>query len=321
MGQSDIDELLELQSGVIARRQALAAGLADHDIRRLLRRREWTTVYRRVLVNHTGPLTWLQQAWAAVLLVDGAALSHASAIRAADGPGRRGADDGPIHIAVDRSRNLDPPSGVVRHYVTDLADRVQWNTSPPRVRIEHAVLDVAAAAGNDYDAIAELANAVQSRRTTAARMLAALQSRDRIARRGFLADVLADVAAGSCSVLEHGYLDRVERLHGLPAAERQATASARGPVYRDVEYRDHGVVVELDGRLFHDSAHARDRDLDRDLDAAVDGKITVRLGWGQVFGRPCETAPRIGRLLQQRGWNGATIPCPSCAVPSEVVTR
>lgn len=315
-------ELLTLQSGVIARRQAITCGLSSHDVRRLVRRREWAPVHPGVYVDHTGPLTWLQRAWAAVLAVPDSALSHASAVRALDGPGRREADVGPIHIAVDRTRTVRTPAGVVRHYVTDLADRVQWNASPPRMRIEHATLDLAAGARSDFEAIACLAEAVQARRTTAPRMLDALGGRERIGRREFLASVLADVTVGTCSVLEHGYLTRVERPHGLPCAQRQLRSSARGPVYRDVDYEGLGLLVELDGRLFHDTTKARDRDLDRDLDAAVDGRFTVRLGWGQVFGRPCETAPRIGRLLQKRGWRGATTRCPTCpVVPRIVVSR
>ena len=44
-------------------------------------------VHPGVYVNHTGELTWLQRAWAAVLFAWPAALSHDSALRAADGPG------------------------------------------------------------------------------------------------------------------------------------------------------------------------------------------------------------------------------------------
>jgi hypothetical protein len=86
-------------------------------------------------------------------------------------------------------------------------------------------------------------------------------------------------------------------------------------MYRDVSYLRYGLLVELDGRLFHDTVHQRDRDLDRDLDAAVDGRATVRLGWDQVYGRPCRTAGAIGRILQARGWNGAPVRCgPACTV-------
>jgi hypothetical protein len=115
-------------------------------------------------------------------------------------------------------------------------------------------------------------------------------------------------------VLEHGYLTRVERPHGLPTARRQVRESLSGTVYRDVTYDDFGRVVELDGRLGHDRVEDRDRDLDRDLDVAVVGRASVRLGWGQVFRRPCRTAKSIGRWLQAGGWTGRPFRCPECPV-------
>lgn len=60
-------ERLKLQDGVISRRQALADGLSVTEIKRLVRRREWTTMRPGVYVDHTGEPTWRQCAWAAVL--------------------------------------------------------------------------------------------------------------------------------------------------------------------------------------------------------------------------------------------------------------
>jgi hypothetical protein len=89
------------------------------------------------------------------------------------------------------------------HRLADLGERVQWNLAPPRLRIEEAVLDVAAEAPDDFAAVAVIADAVQSRRTTAARLDRALSGRTRIARRDLPGGVLADVATGACSALEH----------------------------------------------------------------------------------------------------------------------
>lgn len=309
----DLAELLEVQSGVISRRQVRDSGLADHDIRRHLRRREWAMVHDGVYVEHTGPLTWIQRAWAAVLFAWPACLCLDSALRAAGGPGRRDHDDGgPIHVAIDRTRRVRPPAGVVVHRLSVLDAKGLWNTSPPRLRIEEAAMDVAAGKSSDFDAISTLADLVQSRQTTVPRLLSALRGRARIARRDFLEGVLHDVGEGACSALEQAYLSRVERPHGLPAANRQLRTSARHPTYRDVVYREHGLVVELDGRLFHDNAGARDRDLDRDLDGAVEGLTGFRIGWGQAVGRPCATAAKIGRILNRLGWTGDVVPCPSC---------
>ena len=311
---STVADLLSLQSGVITRRQALAAGLKPHDIRRLLRRREWAVAFTGVYVAHTGELTWVQRAWVGVLAAWPAALAHRSAIRAASGPGLRGHDDtGPLHVAVDRTRRtLVTPPGVVPHHVADLERKTLWTSSPPRVRLEHAVIDVAAEATTDMRAIATLSDAVQGRLTTAGRLRIALGTRSRIARRPLLGGVLHDLELGACSALEHGYLNRVERPHALASAGRQVRDSLRGPIYRDVEYAEIGLVVELDGRLFHDSATARDLDLDRDLDTAVTGRLTVRLGWGQVFDRPCRTAAALGAIARGRGWTGDLSSCPSC---------
>ena len=127
--------------------------------------------------------------------------------------------------------------------------------------------------------------------------------------------MLADVAEGACSVLEHAYLVKVERAHGLPRGCRQARATASvGVVYRDVTYAE--VDLELDGHLYHDSVEQRDRDLDRDLDAAVRSRTTIRSGYGQVFERPCRTAARIAVVLRSRGWTGTPVPCgPMCPLP------
>ena len=311
LDRTALARLLGQQSGVVSRRQVLDLGGQPHDLRAMVRRRDLVRVHHGVYVNHTGELSWPQRAWAGVLCAWPAALWGPSALRAADGPGRRDSDDRIIHVAVAGDRHLKSPTDVKLHRVDQFDDRVQWNLSPPRFRYDEAALDVAIVADSEFAAITALARACQTRHTHASRLLASLATRERVPRRYWLASVLRDVESGTHSVLERGYLDRVERAHGLPRPERQATAA--GPsnvIYRDVEYAER-LVVELDGRLFHDTATARDQDMDRDLDAAVDGRQTVRLSWGQVFDRPCRTADRIGRLLQQRGWTGALHPCGS----------
>ena len=314
----DLAELLEQQAGVVSRSQALKKGLAPHDLKRLQRRRELTVLHPGVYVSHTGSPTWLQRAWGGVLATWPAALTHESALRACEGPGRRLSSHEVVHVAVDRHRRVTAPAGVVVHRLPRLEERVLWNLGPPRLHHEDAALEVAGRARSDLEAIGVLATVVQSRRTTAARILRTADDRPRLPRRAFLTAVLHDVSEGACSVLEHGYLLRVERAHGLSPARRQVPAdSARGPVLRDVEYAV-GLVVELDSRLFHDTALRRDADFDRDLDAAVDGRQTVRLSYGQVFDRPCRTASGVARLLVARGWTGVPRPCgPTCTLQHE----
>lgn len=313
------EELLLHQDGVIARHQALQAGWSPTAIKRKIRRREWTPVHPGVYVNHTGPLTWPQRAWAAVLVCWPAALDGWSALRAHEGPGRRGAEDSdPIRVLVGNDRRISGPEGVVPRRSRRFAEAVQWNLSPPRMRYDDTILDLADTAAGDVAAVAVLADACGGRRTTAERLRARMDALPRMHRRDWLAGVLADVAAGTCSVLEHGYLTLVERPHGLPRGLRQAAAAdTRGRrMFRDVVYGGRHPrwrqIVELDGRLHHDSAAARDRDLERDLDAAFQQEDTVRLGYGQVFDRPCSTAVKLAALLGSRGWRGRPHPCPNC---------
>lgn len=303
----DAARIMSQQGGVVARCQAMKSGLTENDLRRMLRRRELVLIHKGVYVNHTGEPTWLQRAWAAVLFAGpDAALTHESALRAADGPGK--GKDEVVHVAVGLERRVGSPPGVKVRRMAHLDKRVQWNRSPPRMRYEEAALDVAMEAHDELAALDVLASAVQSRRTTAARMLSSLDARQRSPRRAWLSGVLDDVAQGACSVLEHGYLTLVERAHDLPRAERQQRATATvGVIYRDAAYET--TLVELDGRLFHDTFGQRDLDMDRDLDATVEGKETIRLGYGQVFARPCRTAARLAKVLRNRGWEGNARPC------------
>jgi len=301
------------QDGVVSRRQLLAAGRTESELRCWLRHRLLVLVHPGVYVDHTGPLLWRQRAWAAVLHAWPAALAGPSVIRALVPQSRQVPEAGPIHVAVEHGRKVDDPDGVRIVQTRDLEDRVQWQVSPPRQRLEEAVLDVAGDAVDDITAFALVAEVVSSRRTTPRRIAAAMDRRRRQRRRAFLVSVLRDLEEGACSVLERAYVSDVERAHGLPRAHRQVRASARGTVFRDVHYRAFGVVIELDGRADHTHLQDRDRDLDRDLDAAVDGLVTARLGHGQVLGRACLTAVRIGRLLQKHGWSGSPHPCPRCS--------
>lgn len=309
--------LLATQDGVVSRAQLVEAGCEPHDLERMLRRKELFVALPGVCVDHNGPRSWRQRAWVAVLACWPAALAGRSALRAHNGPGMRGFDEAlPIEVAVDVSRTVrDKPDVRVRR-MAGLSARTRWNASPPRVRFEEAVLDVIAGLPSEWDAIETCAAAVRSRATTADRLTASLKARHRFPRRRWLERVLADVGAGTASVLEHGYLRKVERAHRLPAADRQRPDRvAERRVYRDAPYPAYDLTVELDGRLDHSELVNRDRDLGRDLDTAVAGSRTVRLGWGQVYDRPCRTAAAVGRLLQLGGWSGSPRPCsPTCRV-------
>jgi hypothetical protein len=304
-----VDHLALAQDGVVARRQILAAGGTDGDITRLLRWRELTQVHRGVYVNHTGRLTSAQRQWAGVLAFWPAALANVSALP--DPP------TAVLHVAVAPGRNLRSVQRIVLHRTPEFEKRAELHRSPPAIRIEHALIDVVAGElgrGDLRAAFAVLARVCATRRTSPERILRTLAGRRRVTGRGTLEAMLADLRDGACSVLEQGYLHRVERAHGLPAGERQTHSTATGQsTYQDVRYREQGVVVELDGQAFHDSPNDRDRDAMRDLaELSRSGLVTTRLTYGLVYADACRTARLIADLLRQRGWRGRLRSCPNC---------
>ena len=306
--------LLRQQSGVIARRQVRELGGTQVDIRPRLRRREWVAVHPGVYVDHTGTPTRRQREWAAVLLHWPAALHRESALAAHGLERDRTPTKGPdvVHVVVDAARTPAPTPGIVVERVRDAARWVEWNRRPPRVRLDFALLKVAAGR-DEAGAVAVLADAVHQGLTTAARLASTLRDLTRLPGRGRLLALLDDVASGARSVLEQRYLRDVERAHGLPAGERQCReVTETGTVFRDVRYDDQRLLVELDGAFGHRDSEDRWGDLDRDLVAAEGNDLTLRAGWAQVLD-PCRLAGIVGRILQRRGWDGSPTPCgPGC---------
>ena len=152
--EREIESLQRRQDGVVSRKQVLAAGGSDTDIERLLRRREWARVHPGVYACHTGPLSWNERAWAAVLLVEPAALAGSSALQAHGIRGYEG--ESTIELAVPASRHLRAPDGVRLVRLRRFDDVVQLHLSPPRVRIEPALLRVASRASTEDGTVAVL---------------------------------------------------------------------------------------------------------------------------------------------------------------------
>lgn len=307
---SRVTSLLRLQAGVVSRDQLLILEIPNHTIQRWLRGRHLTTVVPGVYVDQTGPLTGLQRAWIGVLHAWPAALSGATALQA----GLRREPTGVIEVAVDRDRKVLAPRGFRVTRRANLDGQVAWNMSPPRLRIEQVALDLAAAAGESHAAVETLAEVCRSRATTPDRLLAALEDRHRIVHREFLRGVLYDVRDGAHSILERRYL-QLERAHGLPRAVRQRRDGLDGTlVVRDVDYDEFRLVVELDGHAYHDGVRHQE-DLARDVRVALDDRLTLRIGWRQVFDDGCATAALVARALAGRGWRGTARPCsPTCVV-------
>ena len=121
-----------------------------------------------------------------------------------------------IHVAIDDRRTATRRPDVRVHRLVGLADRVQWNVGPPRVRLEDALLSWCSEAATRTDALVLVTDACRRRVTTPVRLAAELHRRPRLTHRAWLLTVLEEAADGVQSALESSYRRRVERGHGLP---------------------------------------------------------------------------------------------------------
>ena len=179
-------------------------------------------MHPRVYVDHTGPLNWHQRAWAAVLYAAPAYLYGPSAEPPrAEQLARPGSVPDPIHVAIDQSRRVKGQPGIVIHRIANL-DSHAFGGTPPRLRLEDNALAMAHEARSEIDAVACLAQVTGRSYVTPTSLRAALGRFPSLRRRAWIGAIVDDLESGSHSVLEHGYLTKVERAHGLPPAERQS---------------------------------------------------------------------------------------------------
>ena len=307
-------ELLDFQSGVVSRRQALDHGVSKGALSNRSKSGSWQRLYRGAYATFSGLPPREARLWAAVLRGGpGAVLSHETAAEI------HGLIDKPskvIHITVPASRN-PTESGSIPGVVIHRSRNVHSQRLPPwqlpRTPVVETVLDLVVASKTFDDAYSWLSRTTGRRLATAAAIKEALAARTRMRWRSWLVDALDDVADGVMFPLELRYVRDVERAHGLPEARRQARRElASGVRYLDNYYDQYRVCVELDGQSSH-PPEQKWQDADRDNDNLfADGVQTVRFGLRDVTVRRCVQAARLAALLKRRGWDGAGLH--SCGV-------
>jgi hypothetical protein len=307
--------LLGLQSGIVARGQALRHGLDDDLIENRLRSGRWRAVHWGVYATFPGSLSREAELWAAVLRAGpGAALSHQTA---AELLGLTGDRSDVIHLTVPPGRHPGPIRGAVVHQSRRIAAATHPVQLPPRTRVEETTLDLTQSAASFNEAYDWVCRAIGGRLTTAARLRAALDARPKARWRTGLIIALAEADSGVHSILERRYVRKVERPHGLPAATRQArTAHSPRSRYVDNLYEEAGLAVELDGQAAHGLAQRR-ADMRRDNDHAAAGILTLRYSWADVTERPCAVAQQVAEVMASRGAPVSLRPCtPACPIPA-----
>ena len=290
--------LASRQGGVFSTAQAEGLGVTTEASRRMRRGGHWHRVAPAVW-STTSPPSWAGLAWAGILqcrqgVLGGAAAGHLY-----------GLCEPPAVIDVWAGEQLrrSGPQWRFRH------GNRRGIFEPARVRIEDAALEMCEDE-SEAGIVALLAGAVGTRRTTTERLRFVARDMPNLRNRRLVLEILADVADGVESPLERRYLIDVERAHGLPAGERQVTLS-RG-TRSDVGYLTFRVLVELDGRVWHEGV-AASADMLRDNQHRLTSWTTLRFGWHAVVNSPCMVASQVSVALRRGGWTGVADRCPRCS--------
>jgi predicted transcriptional regulator of viral defense system len=101
------------------------------------------------------------------------------------------------------------------------------------------------------------------------------------------------------SDLEEAFLALCRRI-GIPdplVNEWVDLGDGERAIWADFVWRRQRVIVETDGRRFHSSHQARERDTRRDQRATLAGWKPIRTTWRQVMNRPHELEPTLAKLV------------------------
>jgi very-short-patch-repair endonuclease len=270
------------QHGLITRKQLLDLGLGRGGIEVRLRGGRLQRIHRGVYAVGHANLT-REGRWLAAVLAggSGAVLSHRSA---AELWGLFDVGQSPVHVTTPISRISQP--GIRSHEARLSVGEIAERSSIPVTSPTRTLLDLAAVAPR-HD-VARALREAEARRPpllTAEEVLAAVERRPRRRGNSTMRAVLADAGYGrgiSRSALESRFRSFLRR-HGLPPPARNVHMTIGAlEIEADCVWHEQRLIVELDGRAFHDTAAAFESDRARDRALAVHGWTVIRVTWRQL---------------------------------------
>lgn len=284
------------QHGQVSIRQLRAAGLSDNAVSRRVRRGHLHRRHRGVYsVGHDG-LTLQARFIAAVLACDGSVLSHHSAA-AHLGLLRWEERDPEVTVSMSRPRRVD---GVRVHRARSLERRDIirhdgiWVTSPART-----ILDLAA--DKPRKALRRMIRQAQVEHRVNVRQLLEMLARANGHRGvGALRDAAADGATPTSSELEDVVLDLVLQVTSERPEINVPLRLDGERIVPDFLWRRQMLVIEADGRRYHDNAIARTNDARRQAILEAHGLYVLRITWAQAVRNPEQTRSRIAAALARR---------------------
>lgn len=268
-----------------------------------IRSGRWRRLTRRVLCLPGAPSGWLGEVWTAHLHVGAdSVVSHGSAALV---HGLPGAEPAETCLIVPAHSNRRYPAGRL-HQRGDLPPgQVVRIGLLPTTSVARTILDLAPGASRPRIE-AWLDHATAQRLVTPDEMVRALQARSARGRRSVhaLEEVLREYLPGEG--VQQGRLERaldhVLRLAGLP---RGVAQFAHPGVDRPGEFCDRAwlqtrLIVECDGRRWHERIRTARTDKRRDAAAAAEGWQTIRYGWEELVERPEQCAAQLRAIHEQR---------------------
>ncbi|MFC4786964.1 hypothetical protein ACT8ZV_20990 [Nocardioides sp. MAHUQ-72] len=273
-----LETLIADQAGMVARRQLNQHGVDWDAVRNHVAARRWTERTPRVISTTTGPLSWNQWLWLAVL--HAGPKSMIGGLTAAAHHGLTGWERDEVTVIVDDELSFEPVDGI-DFFRSRRPFSLLLHPRPglPVCRLEPAVLLHAGYEANTRAAHALVAATVQQRLTTPARMLTWVDQLRPLRRAKPFRATLNDVAGGSQSGAELAVCAMCRRFAiPLPHRQRSRTDRAGKQRWTDCEWDlpDGTVLVlEVDGGFHMDVRHWGD-DLKRARRITTRRRIVVR---------------------------------------------
>jgi very-short-patch-repair endonuclease len=282
-GSSTPPDPSRLQAGTFTARQAAEGGYTDYRVRRLLRDGRWVVVLGSVYAESGTAITEASLAWAGRLAAGGdAVVSHGTAARLW---GLRTPTEADVHVTVPRPCRLRI-AGLRTHRLELAEDDLDVVAGVLCTNLVKTVVECLMWLPEEYGR-AMLLDAVQ-------RGVVSWTDLDRLLRRSGRRHG-SPRARAVLTDLEHGAHSEAEVLaHRILRAAGLAGWEANVPVYDalglvgvvDLLFRRERLVIEIDGRAYHSSPDAFQRDRTRQNRLVAAGYVVLRFTWEDLVERP-----------------------------------
>lgn len=265
----------DAQSGLITRAQLAEAGMTRWSVAHRIDSERWKLLSPTVIATTTGELSDDQRIWHAVLHAGNGAMAGGLTAAALAGLRNWHRDETTVYVPYGRGR----PSPLPGARFVRVRRPLRAVGSPPRCRIEPAVLLFAAADRSERTAQGVLAAAVQQQLTSPESLLEWLDRLAPLRRAATLRRAIADIEGGAESLAEMD-VRRMCRAFGLANPTRQVKRrDADGRIrFTDCEWRlpdGRTLVLEVDGGFHMEAEHWED-DLARQRALAATDRVIVR---------------------------------------------